>query len=271
MDSVVARANISRYRMLLARVQNPEKRAILIALMEDEKRKLTEAIRKGGKQIARPVRDFSQILINGCNVQSVKNSILKLRRGPILHRRGKMIVCEGDPARYLVLVVNGTVRTCRTYKDGTRAIAGFYMPGDVIGWNDEAVHSLSAEAATNSVVLYIRRSALRALAARDRDVADFVLAATTEELRRIQEIAVMSSRPAKSRVATFVYDLWIRLGRPCDLTFPMSYTDVATHLGLTQETFSRTIAELEKDRSIVRLSARRMVLRNRTSLVRLAS
>lgn len=271
MDSVIARGNIARYCKRLTREQNPKKRTTLLALMADEKKKLIEAIRRGGHQSAQPVHDFSQIPIDGCNVQSVKNRILELRRGPILHNRGKMIFCEGDPARYLIIVVNGTIRTCRTYMDGTRAIAGFYMPGDTIGWTDEDVHSLSAEAVTKSVVLYVKRSALRALAVRDKAVADFVLAATTRELRRAQETTLMSGRPAKSRVAAFMCDLWIRLGRPHDLNFPMPYNDVAAHLALTHETFSRAITELENAKLITRKSARRIVLCDRASLVRLAN
>lgn len=60
--------------------------------------------------------DFSKTLLRDCNQQTVRNSILALRRGPIRYRRNTMIVCEGDPADYIFLVVNGVVRSCKTFQ-----------------------------------------------------------------------------------------------------------------------------------------------------------
>jgi len=266
MDSVVARLNIGHYRKLLANEPDKEKRRILRRLLADEKLRLAKALRTGGKQIEQPIRDFSQIPIHGCNQQSVKNSILELRRGPVLHGDGNMIFLESDPAKYIILVVNGVIRTCRHYEDGTRGIAAFYIAGETFGWNDELLHSLTAEAATNTMLLYIKRSALHSLAARDARVADFVLAATKSELRRTQEYSLLIGKDAKNRVAVFLLDLWTRMGKPKQLRLPMSYADAANHLGLTLETFSRTIMILNRAGIIARLGYRTLAIRNHTAL-----
>jgi CRP-like cAMP-binding protein len=266
MDSVVARGNIGHYRKVLANELDNEKRQILLRLLADEKLRLAVALRKGGKQTERPVRDFSQVPIHGCNQQSVKNSILELRRGPVLHADGNTIFLEGDPAKYIILVVNGAIRTCRYYEDGTGSIATFYIAGETLGWNDELLRSLSAEAVANAVLLYIPRSALRSLAARDYRVADFVLAATKSELRRTQEYSLLISKDANSRVVNFLFDLWTRMGKPKQLKLPMTYTDAANHLGLTVETFSRTISILDRAGLIARLGYRTLALRNNNSL-----
>jgi CRP/FNR family nitrogen fixation transcriptional regulator len=49
----------------------------------------------------------------------------------------------------------------------------------------------------------------------------------------------------------------------------MSHQDIADHLGLTIETVSRTITELERSELIARISPRTLVLLNRASLLRL--
>jgi len=72
--------------------------------------------------------NFSQPLFRDCIEQAVRDGILALRRGPIRYRRNSMIVCEGDPADCVFLVVKGTVRNCRTYQDGSRGIAAFIFP-----------------------------------------------------------------------------------------------------------------------------------------------
>jgi len=118
-------------------------------------------------------------------------------------------------------------------------------------------------------VLYLKRSALLAVAARDSRIGSFLLAATTNELRRTQEHALLMSRSARCRVATFLLDLSRRLGTAKYLDLPMSHQDIADHLGLTIETVSRTITELERSELIARLSPRTLVLLNRASLLRL--
>jgi CRP/FNR family nitrogen fixation transcriptional regulator len=198
----------------------------------------------------------------------VQRTIIALRRGPIRYHRDQVIVCEGDPADYIFLVVDGIVRSCRTFQSGARSIAGFYLPGELFGWTD-LQHPLAVEAATNALVLYLKRSALLAVAASDSRIASFLLAATTNELRRTQEHALLMSRSARCRVGTFLLDLSRRLGTAKYLDLPMSHQDIADHLGLTIETVSRTITELERSELIARISPRTLILLNRTSLLRM--
>ena len=125
------------------------------------------------------------------------------------------------------------------------------------------MHSLSAEAATDALVLFLKRSTLLATAIRDSRIASYLLAATTNELRRVQEYSLLLSRLAKCRVATFLIDLSMRMGNSNYLDLPMSHLDIADHLGLKIETVSRTITELVKSGSIARASYRALVLRDR--------
>jgi len=198
----------------------------------------------------------------------VQRSITTLRRGPIRHRRDQLIVCEGDPADYIFLVLDGVVRSCRTFQNGARNILGFYLPGELFGWANQK-HALSVEAATDAMIQYHKRSALLSVAERDSRMANFLLAETTSELLRAQEHAFLIGKSAKSRLATFLLDLSRRLGKTKYLELPMSHQDIADHLALTIETVSRTITELERSQVIARLSPRTLVLLNRSSLSRM--
>jgi len=198
-----------------------------------------------------------------------KRAILSVRRGPIRYHRNSSIVCEGDPADYVFMVVDGIVRRCKTFQNGARAIVAFHTPGELFGWTDELKHALSIEAATDALVLFFKRSALISVAAREQKVADFLLTSTTGELRRIQEHSLLINRSAKCRVASFLLDLSARIDEMSDLDLPMSHQDIADHLGLSIETVSRTITELEQASLIERVSARTIVLKNRAALARL--
>ena len=213
--------------------------------------------------------NLSKVLLQGCDQQTVKNSILALRRGPIRYNRDATIACEGDPTEYIFLVVRGVVRSCRTYKEGSRRIVAFHFPGELFGWSGDLVHSLSAEAATDTLVLFLKRSTLLATAIRDSRIASYLLAATTNELRRVQEYSLLLSRLAKCRVATFLIDLSMRMGNSNYLDLPMSHLDIADHLGLTIETVSRAITALARSGSIARVNRQTLVLRDRMSLIRI--
>ncbi len=212
--------------------------------------------------------DASWPSIPGDDQKLVQRAIIALRRGPIRHHRDQVIVCEGDPADYVFLVMEGVVRSCRTFQSGARNILGFYLPGELFGWTD-LKHALSVEAATDAMILYLKRSALLSITARDSRIASFLLDATTNELRRTQEHALLIGRSAKCRMATFLLDLSRRLGKTKYLDLPMSHQDIADHLGLTIETVSRTITELERTQLVARLSPRTLILLNRSSLLRM--
>jgi len=191
--------------------------------------------------------------------RTLKRALSALQRGPIHFCRNNVIACEGDVADYIFLVVSGVVRSCKTFQNGTRNVVAFYLPGDLFGWDDQEC-TLSVEAVTDAMVLFIKRSGLLSLAARESRVSSFLLAITTRELRRAQERGLLMGRSAKCRVATFLTDLSNRLGKAGSVDLPMSHQDIADHLGLTIETLSRNITELERSGVIARVSPRRLIL-----------
>ena len=215
-----------------------------------------------------PVRapvNYATTSVSGNDQELLKRALQALRRSPIHYHRNNVIVCEGDAADFMFLVVSGTVRTCRTFQTGSRSIIAFYLPGDLLGWTNDLTHSF--EAATDAVVLFLKRSTLQCVASRDSRIASFLQAATINELRRTQEHALLMSRDAKYRVAAFLTDLWARLGKPEYLDLPMSHRDIADHLGLTIETLSRTITSMERAGIVARGPNYGLFLRNRPALL----
>jgi CRP/FNR family transcriptional regulator, nitrogen fixation regulation protein len=202
--------------------------------------------------------------------QFVMRRIRALQRGPLRFGRNHTIAYEGDPAKHIYLVLSGAVRTCRTFRNGTRSIVAFYLPGELFGWTGPN-HSLSTEMASDTMVLFLKRNVLYSLATEESRIASFLLAATTNELRRTQEHAMLMGRDARCRVATFLIDLWERSKKQELLDLPMCHQDIADHLGLTIETISRILTRMEQSGLITRLSPRTLTLRNPSSLLRLAN
>ena len=183
--------------------------------------------------------------------------------------RNSEIYGENEPADYLYKVVSGTVRTYKVLVDGRRQIGAFYLPGDIFGLETGDDHTFSAEAITDCKIVVIKRSAVVALAARDNDVARQMWALTARELQRAQDHILVLIKSAQERVAGFLLEMADRAAGAGTIELPMSRQDIADYLGLTIETISRTLTQLEKSAAIAVPTSRRIVVRNRSALSRL--
>jgi len=185
--------------------------------------------------------------------------------------RNAEIYGENEQAEYVYKVLSGSVRTYKVLNDGRRQIGAFYLAGDIFGLEVGDEHTFSAEAIVDSKVLVIKRSALVALARRDHDVARKLWAMTAGELQRAQGHIMLLIKTAQERVAGFLLEMASRLPAGNEVDLPMSRQDIADYLGLTIETVSRTLTQLENAAAIAVPTSRRIVLRNRNALSRLNS
>jgi CRP/FNR family transcriptional regulator, nitrogen fixation regulation protein len=197
---------------------------------------------------------------------------LELMGAAMPFSRNMEIYGEGEPAEYLYKVIRGAVRTHKLLNDGRRQIGGFYLPGDTFGMEVDDVHRLSAEAIGDSRILVIKRSALVALAARQSDVARELWTMTARELAHLQNLMLtLGRKTAQERLAAFLLEMAARNRGGDAVDLPMSRQDIADYLGLTIETVSRTLTQLENASAIALPSSRRIVLRDRAALNRLNS
>jgi CRP/FNR family nitrogen fixation transcriptional regulator len=166
--------------------------------------------------------------------------------------RDQPIYAEGDAADCVYKVVSGAVRAVRLLADGRRQIADFYLPGDVFGVELGERRRGAAEALGEAVLLVARRASL---AARPDGLCRLALA----ELQRCQDhVLTLGRRSASERVASFLIELAERLDAGHAFDLPMSRQDMADYLGLTIETVSRTLTQLQAD-GLVSLSGTRHV------------
>ncbi|HYS86228.1 MAG TPA: helix-turn-helix domain-containing protein, partial [Bradyrhizobium sp.] len=186
------------------------------------------------------------------------------------YARNTEIYGEGEPADYLYKVMSGAVRVSKLLDDGRRQVTAFHLAGEIFGLELGKEHRFSAEAISESSILVVKRSAVLALAGRDGEVARQLWTLTADALQRVQDhMLVLGCMNAKERVANFLLQLAKRVSSGNEVELPMPRQDIADYLGLTIETVSRTMTQLENDATIGLPSSRRIVLRNRAALGRL--
>jgi CRP/FNR family nitrogen fixation transcriptional regulator len=183
--------------------------------------------------------------------------------------RNAEIYGENEPAEYLYKVVSGTVRTYKVLNDGRRQIGAFYVAGDMFGLEVGDEHTFSAEAIVDCKVMVIKRSSVLSMAARENDVARQLWMMTAAELLRVQDHIMLLIKTAQERVAGFLLEMAKRVPGGNEIDLPMSRQDIADYLGLTIETVSRTLTQLENSAAIAVPTSRRILLRNRAALTRM--
>ena len=185
-------------------------------------------------------------------------------------RRNAEIFGEGEPSEYVYRVQSGAVRTSKLLSDGRRQIGAFHMPGDIFGLEAGDLHQFTAEAISDVTVLFVKRSIIMSLAARDGAVASELWSVTADALRRAHEhMLALGRKSAQERIATFLLGIAERTEKDDMVELPMSRLDIADYLGLSIETVSRTLSLLESEAAIELPSFRRIRLRNKDALSRL--
>ncbi|MGH6926593.1 MAG: helix-turn-helix domain-containing protein [Propylenella sp.] len=181
--------------------------------------------------------------------------------------RNAEIFGEAEPASYVYKVASGVVRFAKLMSDGRRQISAFYLPGDMFGAETDGVHLFSAEAVSDCEVLVVKRSAFIAEIAHHPDLVSELWAQTMGHLRRAQHhMLLLGRKNAQERIAAFLLEIAERMSSAGDIRLPMSRQDIAVYLGLTIETVSRTLTQLERDGLISIPVSRQIVLRNRAAL-----
>ncbi|MBA4793773.1 MAG: helix-turn-helix domain-containing protein [Phenylobacterium sp.] len=179
------------------------------------------------------------------------------------------IFCQDEDADLIYIVVSGAVRTTRLLSDGRRQVGSFYYPGDLVGLETGDTHRFSAEALSESTLLVIKRSALKAFAG-DEEIDRAIWEATRRELERAQEhLLVLGRKTACEKVASFLMDLAEREGAD-EVALPMGRQDMADYLGLTIETVSRMLTQLQGASVVEFEGCRRFRVKRWDALERLA-
>jgi CRP-like cAMP-binding protein len=181
---------------------------------------------------------------------------------PLAYDRSAEIYGEGEAADYVYKVIAGAVRTYKILNDGRRQINAFYLRGEIFGLEVGQEHTLSAEAIVTSNIVMVKRSLVLSAAKRDGEIGRQLWSMTASELEVARKHALLLVKSAQERVVAFLLEMSRRMAGASSVKLPMSRQDIADYLGLTIETVSRTLAQLENTHTIELVASRVIALRN---------
>ena len=185
------------------------------------------------------------------------------------YEKDEQIFGENEPADYVYQVTLGAVRSYKLLLDGRRQIGAFHLVGDIFGLENAAVHRFTAEAIVDTKVRLVKRQSLELIAGTDVLVTRDLLNTTATSLQHAEDhMLLLGRKSALERVAAFLLEMDKRLTRAGFFALPMNRRDIADYLGLTLETVSRALHQLN-DRGILEFlncNQRQIVLLDRERL-----
>lgn len=183
--------------------------------------------------------------------------------------RNEEIFAQEEEADLIYRVVSGSVRTTRLMADGRRQIGEFHYAGEFFGIEAGEEHRFSAEALTDCVITVLKLSAFKTLMRDEPRLERLYWAATAKALDRAHDhLLLLGRKTACEKVASFLMDMADRQ-KAERVTLPMSRQDMADYLGLTIETVSRMLTQLQGTGAVRFTDTRSFCVPNRQALGRL--
>ena len=164
---------------------------------------------------------------------------------------GDVLFAQGEPSTSLYSLSRGIVKiTCHT-PAGREQIVGIANPGNLLlGLQslETDLYQYSAIAETDVVACKIRHRGLLKEAEDDSDIALRLLKALNAQLAQSRELMrVMGHKCAAAKIASFITLLIPEAERARQhFTLPFSRAEIASLLGLSEETVCRQMAKMKR-------------------------
>jgi len=185
---------------------------------------------------------------------------------------GEHLYRSGDSFTSIYAVRSGSIKTYLIDNDGLEQITGFYLPGEVLGFDgiDNNNHGCNVVALETSTVCEIPFARLEELSLQIPTLQrNFFQLMSRHIESNHQMLLTLSKKNAEGRVSTLLLSLSHRYSRrklsPNAMRLPMSRMDIGNFLGLTIETVSRTFSRLQKD-GIIDVDGREVVINDHDRL-----
>ena len=204
----------------------------------------------------------------------LRQAVASILSAPVPYKIGGHIARIGDPFRDLHLVGSGSFKAYSDDTAGREHVAGFFLPGDVIGFDALYTGRYRANfvALEESSITFLPYAELRSLFERCSPLLSEVLRMMSRNIARNEVFS--GDYSAEERLAGFITMMAGRYtplhGEYGHFVLTMARRDIANYLRLSPETVSRLFTRFGKD-GLIRMIGREVVLLDEDSMRGLAS
>jgi CRP/FNR family transcriptional regulator len=189
--------------------------------------------------------------------------IIKRRR---VLKRGEYLFRPGDPFLFVYAVKSGSLKTHTPISDGSDQVTGFHLPGELLGLDavNTEVHQCSARALETSSLCELPLNRLEELGSVVTSVQRQLLRIMSKQILHDQTLQVLlCKKSAEERLAAFLLSLSNRYKRrgfsALEYHLSMSRQDIASYLGMAEETISRLFSRFQ-EQGLIKVSRKHVQL-----------
>lgn len=170
-------------------------------------------------------------------------------------KKGEVLFLQGQPSSSLYSLSEGMVKICSHSADGREQIVGLSTPGNLLvglqSINDER-YAYTGIAATNVKGCKINHRALLGCVQSRGEVAMRLIGAVNAQLAHSRALMeVMGHKCAAAKIASFILLMTPRMEHgSCRFELPFSRMEMASLLGLSEETVCRLMANMKRSGAI---------------------
>lgn len=180
-------------------------------------------------------------------LENAINKTVKVKKKDYLFR------CDGQQ-HSIYAIKAGAVKTVLSTPDGEEQILGFYLPGDLLGFDAFASnrHTCDAQALEDTLVCELNMDSFQELCGKLSSMRGQMMRQIGSEIEREHMLLLtLGQMRTEERLATFLSSLSERnkqRGFSCtEFNLPMARHDLANYLGMAVETLSRMFSRLQDD------------------------
>ncbi len=175
-----------------------------------------------------------------------------IKRGSPFQAQQAIFKC-GDKYTAVYAVRSGSIKSFCIDNDGREQVTGFYLPGEIFGWDGlaENYYQNTAVALETTSVCEIPYNQLELLAATIPSINRHIMQMVGKEIAADQRlIALLAANSAHQRLASLLLSISDRLAQQklssTRFRLPMSRGEISNYLGLTVETVSRAFSHFQR-------------------------
>lgn len=187
------------------------------------------------------------------------------------YKKGEMIYMAGDKGRNLFVIHKGKVKITRISETGKEQVIRVLGPGEFMGELSLFVHEKlkdNAEALEDTKVCIINGEQLKKLMEKYPTISFKILEELSSRLGKAEQlIEHLGIHNVETRIVETLLNLADEKG---EIVLTMSKGDLASHIGMSQETLSRKLSYFQEKGWIKLVGHRKIVLLDPASLSKLA-
>lgn len=164
---------------------------------------------------------------------------------------GSILFEQGEQPTFQYIVLAGSTHLFGRSKEGREVLIEIVRPGDLVipaAVVTEAPYLMQARVMEASRFLLIDGDTFRNVMAEEPDLARAIIASLAGQFRRmVRQVKNLKLRSAPQRVGNYILNLSREQGSSDRVVLPFEKNLIASELGMTRESFSRTLSALQRD------------------------